>query len=367
MSYKILSLDGGGVRGILTATLLELVEREIHSATGQTLHDFFDLIVGTSSGSILASGITFGKTGSEMVELFLQQGKTIFPYWGNLGYVFPQRLPLVLKYGLSAPKFSNAGIIKVLQQQFGNVTLKESLEKYQKKLMITAYDTVSRRPIVFKNWSHHKWYASLPVWELCVCSAAAPTYFPAYLLKDGDTEYSMIDGGVAANNPTICAIAAALHNGYNLSDLHILSIGSGETIKPYSYQQAKGWGLLQWAARIIDVLLDAPININEYVSSQIMMFADHPTNHYIRLQPYLCQKYLQKLLDVPLQWQLKAQLQGKKLLVKEEIDNASPFNLQILMTLAQAYYLNGILTFQEENYPDLPVQKAVKQFITHCD
>lgn len=79
MSFKILSLDGGGIRGVITARILQEVERQIQQQQGKSLHEYFDLIAGTSTGSILTAGIAAKKNSSELVQLYQEQGKQIFP------------------------------------------------------------------------------------------------------------------------------------------------------------------------------------------------------------------------------------------------------------------------------------------------
>ncbi|NEP37798.1 MAG: patatin, partial [Okeania sp. SIO2H7] len=100
MTFRILCLDGGGIRGVMPARILEKVEQQL----GSPLKDHFDLIAGTSTGSILAVGIAVGKSPKELLDLYLKKGLQIFPYQTLLS---PKRLPLIFKYGLSAPKFSD--------------------------------------------------------------------------------------------------------------------------------------------------------------------------------------------------------------------------------------------------------------------
>ncbi|MGK7927480.1 MAG: patatin-like phospholipase family protein [Spirulina sp.] len=349
MVYRILSLDGGGMRGILSAKLLALIEREIHILTGQTLQEYFHFVAGTSTGSILASGIAIGKTGEQLVQLYHERGREIFPYWGGQGYLAPQRLSLLVQHGLSAPKFSHRGLKKVLQDELGETTLAEiHNNNTSPRLLIPTYDTADRKPIFFKTWKTQKWYAGVPIWEACVCSASAPTFFPAYPLEYGEKTHSMVDGGVGINNPAACAIAEAIVLGYKLEDIRVLSLGTGEATQGYPYQQTRHWGATQWAVRILDLLMDAPLNIDEYIARQVVLRNDDSSDRYLRLQPKLSDEYLDRVLDSELKCQLALKLNGKKPKVSEDIDDASPFNLEVLSALAEGYFHNATISVKNK-------------------
>jgi patatin-like phospholipase/acyl hydrolase len=316
------------MRGIVAARILETIEAQLN----QPLKNYFDLIVGTSTGAILAAGLLVGQSPSQLLNLYFHKGYIIFPYhrWFTV-----QRLGLIWKYGLSAPKFSNHGLIQVIQSEIGHDKrlMDVSLEQSEStKLMILSYDTVRRRPIIFKSWRHEKWYASVPLWEACVCSASAPTYFPAYHLITSNQgsveEFSMIDGGVGANNPTACAVAEAIRllrsEGIEnrqaeasldriIDEIRVLSIGTGELGQSLPWHEVRSWGAIEWAPRIVDVIMDAPADIHRYIARQIVTKAEtnHP-QHYLRLQPKLEQKF-------------------------GAIDNANPIYLKQLIAETNAY------------------------------
>ncbi|MEC4892063.1 MAG: patatin-like phospholipase family protein [Oscillatoria sp. PMC 1051.18] len=364
MVYRILSLDGGGVRGILAAQMLTYFEELIYP---QPLHEYFDLIAGTSTGSILAAGISIGMTAKQLVELYATKTDIIFPYWGTWGYLSPKRIPLILKYGISAPKFSHDGLIKVLQEEFGKITLAEVTPEGSSRpnLLIPSYDTIHRKPIVFKSWRHEMPYANLFLWETCVCSASAPTFFPAYGVIDatGNIIYSAVDGGLGANNPAACAVAEALRLNLPISDLAVLSIGTGEMINPFPYRKVRGWGVIQWAGKIVDILMDASLEIHEYITREIVCnYEDN--QRYLRLQPLLTSEYLQKVLDEELLLDLLSNLPPKprkkvrkgEIEVVQGLDVASNYNLQILRTLGKAYVKNGLVI-------DRPVSERLQEFV----
>ncbi|MEQ9551937.1 MAG: CBASS cGAMP-activated phospholipase [Coleofasciculus sp. G3-WIS-01] len=306
MTYRILSLDGGGIRGIISAVILAEVERVLD----QPLNQYFDLIAGTSTGSILASAIAIGRKSEEIIRLYREKGARIFPYQGRFSR---QRLGLVFQHGLSAPLYPDDGLIKVLQEEFGSTKLSDIENPLQ--LMIIAYDTIGRKPIVFKSWREDQDFFNIPLWEACVCSSSAPTYFPAHLLQTSSREYSVIDGGVGANNPAAAALAEALRLNYSIQDISVLSIGTGNSGRPFPWKETRGWGLAQWGwqGRLIDVLFDASSDIHDYITRQIMTSKDlgNPdVQRYLRLQP-----------DI----------------MSFEIDNASPGNIANLTMFSRDY------------------------------
>lgn len=376
MPFRILSLDGGGVRGIIAAKMLTDIEKRID----KPLHEYFDLIVGTSTGSIVAAAIATGRNSDNIVEFFQNKSSSIFPYQSIFS---PQRIPLLLKYGISAPKYSDNNLIQVLRGVFGETRLFDIATS--PRLLVISYDTIERNPIIFKSWRPDKPYGNVPLWEVCVSSASAPTYFPAHKLdkrvignlKDASintiifsenestvdgvyenaeiritdgkgsgqlrviknyigsmrkaivnrawdripdktstysikTIYSAIDGGVAANNPSGCGIAEALRVGYSPKEISILSIGTGERTRIIPYQKARTWGLFEWAAPIVGVLFDGSSDIYEYISKQIVH------EQLVRLQ-----------------FNLDKHLTGKRL--SDDLDNATEENMNNLLEAADVY------------------------------
>lgn len=306
MKFRILSLDGGGMRGIVPAHILKIVEQTL----GGPLWQQFDLVAGTSTGAIIAGAIAKKLSAETIASIYEKQGAEIFPYQR---YTSPQRLGLMIQHGFSAPKFSSRGLRRVIEQHLGPLTLGEITPHSPDglHLLLTSYDTIRRTPIIFKSWSHHKWYTKLPVAEACIGSASAPTFFPAHRIdpkaysgnkgySDETEAYSLVDGGICANNPTSCAVVAALRilrKRYPsrsidrcLQDIKVLSIGTGDTTEPLPWERVRGWGLSQWALHISDVFMDAPNDIHRYIAEQIM---PHSSRNYLRLQIKL-----DKALDV---------------------------------------------------------------------
>ncbi|WP_414753444.1 patatin-like phospholipase family protein [Anabaena sp. CCY 9910] len=304
MSFKILSLDGGGIRGVITARILQEVERQIQQQQGKSLHEYFDLIAGTSTGSILTAGIAAKKNSSELVQLYQEQGQQIFPIERKERY---KKIPSFLQpliEAFSLPKYSHQGLINVLKNVLGDTRIKDVEGPI---ILILAYDTLYRNTTFFTNCHPDlgdRWYDDCYLWEICTASAAAPTFFPPYKLepvnkeKYGNWVFPHIDGGIAANNPALAALSLVMrlsqssvssaikqqHNldGINLDDIAILSIGTGQTGEPYSFDQVQNWRGIDWAQHIIDIFMEPTSEVSSTICRQIM--GGFNSQRYLRLQ-----------------------------------------------------------------------------------
>ncbi len=276
---RILTLDGGGIRGLISAIWLEDLQRRLLAAGKGQVREHFDLIVGSSTGALLAAGLTSGVQPHELTTLYQHFGDDVFPgaaerLWSRVTRTFTQ--------GLSAPRYSPKGLEAVLRRVFGTRVLGDA----SPRLMTIAYDTISRSPLFFKSFKPE--HRSVPLWEVCRAATAAPTYFPAHLATIEGRRRALIDGGVVANNPTACAIAEAvrLNADSRLDRLVVLSIGTGQTTRPISEHSATTWGAVEWAIPIIDVLFDGSADSVDYIADQLL--AD---GHYTRLQAPLLRGY----------------------------------------------------------------------------
>lgn len=272
---RILSLDGGGIRGLVSCLWLEGVEDALAQAGKPGLLNRFELIAGSSTGAIVACGLALGLSPTTMAGLYRQHRHLIFPgmadrLWSRATRLFSQ--------GVSAPRYDAKGLEKVLRKVFGSATLGQA----RKPLLVTSYDTIARKPVVFKSFKPE--HADLPMWEVCRASTAAPTYFPAHPMKVQGRACAMIDGGVVANNPTACAIAEALRKDARVDgaqDLVVLSVGTGERSRPIDLKSAQEWGAVEWAIPIIDVLFDGNTDAVDYIAQHLV------GDGYFRLQAEL--------------------------------------------------------------------------------
>lgn len=297
---RILSLDGGGIRGLMSCIWLTGVEDALQKAGKPALLKHFDLLAGSSTGAMIACALASGRSAENIADLYRDQRHVIFPgmvdrLWSRATRTFTQ--------GVSAPKYGPEGLEKVLKKVFGRTTFGQ----LKAPLLVTSYDTLSRKPVMFKNFEAR--HRGLPVWEVCRASSAAPTYFPAHGMTVEGKPRSLIDGGVVANNPTACAIAEAMRKDArvdNSHDLVVLSVGTGERTRSISLESAREWGALEWAIPIIDVLFDGNSESVDYIARQLV------GDGYFRLQTELR-------------------------MGMDDVDDTSDSNINALEILARAY------------------------------
>ena len=276
--YRVLSIDGGGIRGIIPAMILA----EIENKTGKRIAELFDFIAGTSTGGILSLGLVIpdenGKpkyTAEDLVGLYQENGTTIFSKdtWKRIrsgGGVLDER-------------YSQAGIESVLDKYFGDAELKDVVTD----VLITSYDLQSRRPFFFKSMKAKKDASRNHLVKFAArATSAAPTYFEPLKLETNDkfTYYSLVDGGIFANNPAMCAYAEVTRMDQH--DLLFVSLGTGEMSgQTIEHEKAKNWGVMEWIKPLIDVMMDGNSDTVAYQLQQIIDAQAH--SDYFRLQASL--------------------------------------------------------------------------------
>jgi len=289
---RILSIDGGGIRGIIPGQVLVALEGKLKKHTRNEearIADYFDLIAGTSTGGILACVCLCPAIGSELkkphfsaeeaVELYFKRGEKIFDLSTR------QRLQSV--GGLVDEKYSAHELEEALGDYFQDLKLSDLL----KPCLITAYDIRRRQAKFFTQHDAienkmHDYYVK----DVARATAAAPTYFELARIKSlTDVPYPLIDGGVFANNPALCAYAE-VRNKFkekpSAKDMAILSLGTGYIKKQYSYKAAKDWGAVEWIKPLIDVLMSGVSETVDYQMSQIFDSVDKP-EQYLRINDEL--------------------------------------------------------------------------------
>ncbi|MBD2295860.1 patatin-like phospholipase family protein [Anabaena sphaerica FACHB-251] len=388
MSFKILSLDGGGIRGVITARILNQIEQEIRKqGKGYYLNEYFDLIAGTSTGSILTAGIAVGKESYELMDLYVKKGKDIFPQSQKERYkIFPAPMRSILEV-FSKPKYSHDGIIHTLKKEFGSSKIKDIEEPI---ILILAYDTLYRNTTFFTNCNPDlgaRWYDDCYLWQLCVASASAPTFFPPYKLvpvdkeKFGNWEFPHIDGGVSANNPALAALSLVMRLSHSailpeikqkykldnveLEDISILSIGTGQTTDPYRFEEVKNWRGLNWAQNITDIFMDPTSEIASTMCLNIM--GGNQSKRYLRLQFDLNERFQAEDGETykdprSVVEREKRKNQFTKQRVSEQIDNASEEFVRQLIDTASAFIEYG-RSYSNRNETGPLVKDAIAAFI----
>jgi len=277
MSKCILSLDGGGIRGAATTQFLTKIEEKLSSDHGKSIRDCVDFYAGTSTGSIIALALA-------TTELTISQINELYNF-ENAAVIFTENKGLLEIDGINAPKYEAAGKTGVLKDNFKNAKIKDvPLDKH---VLAVTYGIEKRRPEIIKS-SQEK-YLEIFSYQAADASSAAPTYFPTKELEIPDEqgnmdEFWLIDGGVIANNPTMCAIAEAKKawNSLSIDNLKVISIGTGSRTRKINGPDSQKWGAVQWALKghILDILSDERV-----VAYQAMTITD-PGN-YIRVNSEL--------------------------------------------------------------------------------
>lgn len=241
-TIKILSIDGGGIRGVIPAIVLAKIEE----ITKTPIAHLFDLIAGTSTGGILALGLVKpDKKGSrqpayraaDWLHIYEEEGTKIFnqSMWErvrSMGTWWER-------------KYHAQGIEQVLENRLANARLKDAITD----VLITSYEMQHQNPCFFKSrYAKERPEFDFYMKQIARATSAAPTYFePACLeILNSKDPFVLIDGGVVANNPALCAYAEAKNMFPDADDFLVVSIGTGEMSRQYDYEQVKKWGLGGW-------------------------------------------------------------------------------------------------------------------------
>jgi len=232
--FQILALDGGGIKGMFSAAILAHLGNDL----GISVIDHFDLIVGTSTGGIIALGLGAGLSPRSIVEFYVEKGPAIF---GNGLTVLRQCF---------RPKHKDSPFEDALKECFGEKRLADS----NKRLVIPSYNLVDDYIDLFKTPHDDRFNRDykVPLWKVAMATSAAPTYFPAFRAVD---RIRLVDGGVWASNPVMIGIIEAIGIlKVPLSAIKVFSLGTTAEIKSQPKRLDNG-GLWQWRKAAINVVL----------------------------------------------------------------------------------------------------------------
>jgi patatin-like phospholipase/acyl hydrolase len=266
--YRIVALDGGGIRGIYTAVLLDRLAQQVPGFL-----DRANLLAGTSTGGILALGLAKGMTPAQLIALYQNNGSQIFS---------APPLHQIRDLGdLVGAKYDNKNLSNIINATFGNSTLAGLLPRH---VLITSFDLDNRatppkprmwKPKFFHNFAGPDSDGAQKIADVALRTSAAPTYFPVY--------QGYVDGGTVANNPAMSALAQALNpgtGGQKLDDVRLFSVGTGVT-PTYISGDDHNWGVGQWAHPLVNMMIEGMADVAHYECLQLL----HA--HYFRLAPIL--------------------------------------------------------------------------------
>ncbi len=301
--YLILSIDGGGIRGMIPIQILAHIEEKLGCSIGEV----FDCVAGTSIGGIIALTLTQPdpqnpskpKYSAAAAAQFLEQAGPI---------VFEKSKMQSLKSldGLRAPKFSNENLKRILNDRFSDTTIDEAVTD----VLIPSYDLIKGKPAIFTHFKGQNTSNPCFMKDIGMATSAAPTYLPSYAFQG----LNAVDGGLIANNPSLLAYMKAAGHIEPNRDIYILSIGTGEMMmQSITPQESENYGMIQWLPKILDLI---------FQSAQEMLTLQFKLLKHIGGIPLTLVR-LQPTLSNPSQ---------------ENLDNVYPDNIQALKQIATKYF-----------------------------
>ncbi|XP_023532342.1 patatin-like protein 2 [Cucurbita pepo subsp. pepo] len=307
----ILSIDGGGIRGIIPGTILAFLEAKLQELDGPDarIADYFDVIAGTSTGGLVTSMLTAPDKNNrplyaakDLIHFYLEKAPHIFPQRNHLLSSIMNVFGQVM-----GPKYDGKYLRELINELLGELTLKQTLTH----VVIPAFDIKRLQPVIFTTLDAKRDELNNPrLADVCISTSAAPTFLPGHEFQTKNSngnnvrKFDMVDGGVAANNPTLAAITHVTKEVATLGrkseylsikpmetkKMLVLSLGTGVPKNDGKYSAAKcsKWGVLGWiyqggSAPLVDIFSDASGDMVDYHISSIFQ-CSHCNQHYLRIQ-----------------------------------------------------------------------------------
>ncbi|EXB86649.1 Patatin group A-3 [Morus notabilis] len=304
----VLSIDGGGIRGIIPGIILSCLEAELQKLDGEDarLADYFDVIAGTSTGGLVTAMLTAPNedtrprfAAKDIKDFYLQHCPKIFPQES-----FPLAGAAETLKAMMGPKYDGKYLHNLLREKLGDLRLHQTLTN----VVIPTFDIKRLQPTIFSSYEVKK-NPSLDALlsDICTGTSAAPTYLPAHRFETSDSsgqvrEFHLIDGGVAANNPALVAInevSKEIHQGNNdffpikptdYGRFLVISLGTGspKADEKYDAKEAAKWGVLGWlnshnSSPLVDIFTQASSDLVDFFLSTVFQ-ALHSEKNYLRIQ-----------------------------------------------------------------------------------
>lgn len=310
---KILSIDGGGIRGIIPGMLLVALEEKLKQESKNqdaAIVDYFDFFAGTSTGGILTCLLLCPAddhpsrpkfTAKAALNIYLEHGNEIFKM------SFFKRLRA--KLGLAGERYNSAIFEGILHQYFGDTKLSQLI----KPCIISAYNIELRKTHFFRQQNAivkgdiRDFYLR----DVCRATSAAPSYFSvAEIYSAANVRYPLLDGGVFATNPALSGLieVTKAYNQTKINDIHLLSLGTGRSRRSYDYDHFKKSSAMAIVPALIDIMMSGVAETSDFFLHQLFSSAGKEKN-YLRIEPTSLES------------------------IKEGLDAASPSNTQKLVAL----------------------------------
>ncbi|PNX75943.1 patatin-like protein, partial [Trifolium pratense] len=314
----VLSIDGGGVRGIIPGVILAKLESQLQAIDDNKdarIADYFDVIAGTSTGGLITAMLATPKYPKEKDNRTpIMAANEIVPFYlKNLPLIFPQKRGICgqlinITKVLTGAKYNGEYLHKLIRNLTEDTLLSQTLTN----VVIPSFDVEKLQPTIFSSYQIKvEPTLDVPLADICIATSAAPTYLPAHYFEKKDAKgkviqkYNLIDGGVCANNPTLVAIREVTKDMMRIKDWNksgksgkgiqydrfiVISIGTGsnKTEGKYNAKMVAKWGALTWlfnagATPIIDCFSEASTDMIDYHNS-VLFTALQSQNNYLRIQ-----------------------------------------------------------------------------------
>ncbi|GFP99534.1 patatin-like protein 2 [Phtheirospermum japonicum] len=307
-TITILSIDGGGIRGIIPAKIVEALESELQKLDGQDARvaDYFDVISGTSTGGLMTAMLTTPDANNrplyaakDIAPFYVKHGPSIFPRKGGMVGSIESTLAL-----LGGPKYDGKYLQKIIRENLGQTRLHQTLTN----VVIPTFDIKNMQPTIFSSYEmKNLTYMDALLSDICIGTSAAPTFLPAHHFTNADNDnktwdFDLIDGGVAANNPTLVAIREVTKQvsrndpsflpiqPMDFGKFLVISLGTGSAKQEHKYtaEKAAKWGVFSWLIQgnsvpIIDVFNQASKDMVDYFLCVVFQGLGSEDN-YLRIQ-----------------------------------------------------------------------------------
>uniref|UniRef100_A0A7N0UDH6 Patatin n=1 Tax=Kalanchoe fedtschenkoi TaxID=63787 RepID=A0A7N0UDH6_KALFE len=300
----ILSIDGGGIRGLIPAIVLEYLEAQLQELDGPDvrLADYFDVISGTSTGGLITAMLTAPDEHNRP----LYAAKDIKPFYlEQCPKIFPQKKGIFapvenLFAAITGPKYDGKYLHKLVKDLLKETKLSQTVTN----VVIPTFDIKLLQPTIFSSYMIASTpYLDANLADVCISTSAAPTFFPAYYFQNQSREFNLIDGGVVANNPTRVAMSEVskqlimknpdffvMPTPVDYKHFLVISLGTGTAKNEYKYnsKMASKWGVLGWlyngkSTPLVDIFTQSSADVTDYVNSVIFQALD-ATDNYLRIQ-----------------------------------------------------------------------------------
>lgn len=267
---RILSIDGGGVRGLIPALLVA----EIEHRTGRPIHESFDLVAGTSAGGQIALALTAPAASGGPRWTAAAFADHVTSLYGQV-FDHPSMGLLSALRTLTQEKYPAARLESALAEVLGETMLSEALVE----VLVTSYEVESASPHFFTRQAAREGDDHTMAF-VARATSAAPTYFEPATVTTQSGRRTFIDGGVFANNPTVCAFAHAMSLGDDEDGMTVVSLGTGAISEQWAFDEVRDWGLANWIRPVLDITSHGANAAIDWQMRSIL-----PAGRYFRLSP----------------------------------------------------------------------------------